>query len=75
MARAKYITEFEKDVIRIGVANGFSAPAISRFLGRQKMAIYRHIEILRDDGTLGNVPLEFVADEIAIAMQRKEAKQ
>ena len=75
MARAKYITEFEKDVIRIGVANGFSAPAIARFLGRQKMAIYRHIELLREEGTLKNVPLEFVASEIANAIRQKEAQQ
>ena len=75
MARAKYITDFEKDVIRIGVANGIKAPAIARFLGRKKMAIYRHIELLEQDGTLGNVPMEFVADEIAAAIKAKEAAQ
>lgn len=75
MARAKYITEFEKDCIRIGVAAGLNAPTIARFLGRQKLAIYRHIEKLTEDGTLGDVPLEFVASEIAAAMKAKGGKQ
>lgn len=73
MARAKYITNFELDIIRIGVANGFKAPAIARFLGRQKVAVYRHIEILRKSGTLHDVPFEFVANEIAKAIKQNEA--
>jgi acetylglutamate kinase len=39
------------------------------------MAIYRHIELLEQDGTLGNVPMEFVAAEIAAAIKAKEAAQ
>ncbi|WP_323006779.1 helix-turn-helix domain-containing protein [Pseudorhodobacter sp.] len=72
MAKAKYISDFERDVIRIGVSRGIKAPAIARFLGRQKMAVYNHIAAMEADGTIGNVPLAFVADEIARAINAKE---
>ena len=69
MAKGKYITEFERDFMRIGVAHGISAPQIARFLKRQKMVVYNHIKAMEADGTIENVPLAFVADEIAKAMQ------
>ena len=74
MAKAKYITDFERDVIRIGVDRGIKAPAIARFLHRQKMAIYNHIAAMEQDGTIGDVMLEAVADEIAAAILANEAR-
>jgi len=64
MARGKWITEFERDCIRIGVYYGASGAAIARFLGRTKGGVRNHIERMRDDGTLENVPLAFVREEI-----------
>jgi IS30 family transposase len=64
MARGKWITEFERDCIRIGVYYGASGAAIARFLGRTKGGVRNHIERMRDEGTLGNLPLDFVKEEI-----------
>lgn len=74
MAKAKYISEFERDVMRIGAANGYSAPQIARFLKRGKMVVYNHIKAMERDGTLGDLPLCFVADEIAAAIGKADAK-
>lgn len=71
MAKRRYISAFELDVIRIGVAAGIKAPQIARFLGRQKMAIYNHIKKMEADGTINDCPFGFVADEIAGAIRGK----
>ena len=71
MAKAKYISDFERDVIRIGVSRGIKAPQIARFLNREKMTIYNHIKAMQQAGTLENLPLCFVADEIARAINEK----
>ena len=70
MARGKFISEFERDVIRIGVDAGYKAPQIARFLGRTKVVVYRHIEEMTESGTIGNLPLAFVSSEIAGAIGR-----
>ncbi len=71
MARGKYITKFEAEIIRIGLDRGFKAPQIARYLGRTKQAVYNHIEKMESDGTLENMPFDFVADEIARAIRDK----
>lgn len=73
MAKGPYITDFERDVIRIGIAAGIKAPKIALFLGRNKMGIYNQIKKMESDGTLQNVPLAFVCDEIAAAIRAKGA--
>lgn len=70
MAKAKYISDFERDVMRIGNAKGFKAPQIARFLKRGKMVVYNHIKGMAADGTLEDLPLCFVVDEIAEAIQK-----
>lgn len=72
MAKAKYISTFERDVIRIGYAKGIKAPQIARFLKRGKMVVYNHIKAMEADGTIGELPLSFVADEIADAIRRAD---
>lgn len=71
MARGKFITAFEAEIIRIGVNRGFKAPQIARYLGRTKQAVYVHIEKMRDDKSLQDMQFDFVADEIARAIREK----
>ncbi|MCG7626501.1 hypothetical protein MHM88_01685 [Epibacterium sp. MM17-32] len=68
MAKAKYISDFERDVMRIGHAKGYKAPQIARFLRRGKMVVYNHIKAMDEAGTLEDLPLCFVVDEIAAAI-------
>ncbi|NVK16718.1 MAG: hypothetical protein HWE35_21305 [Rhodobacteraceae bacterium] len=68
MAKAKYISDFERDVMRIGAARGYKAPQIARFLKRGKMVVYNHLKAMESDGTLKDLPLCFVTDEIAEAI-------
>lgn len=72
MAKAKYISEFERDVMRIGHSKGLSAPQIARFLGRGKMVVYNHINGMIEDGTISALPMCFVADEIAEAIRNAQ---
>lgn len=72
MAKAKYISDFERDVMRIGADRGYKAPQISRFLKRGKMVVYNHIKAMEKAGTLNDLPMCFVADEIAEAIGRAD---
>jgi len=74
MAKAKYITDFERDCIRIGVAAGATDAAIGRFLGRNKMAVGNHHKAMAAAGTLDNLPLAFVTDEIGRSILRHEVR-
>lgn len=69
MARGKYITTFELDLIRVAHANGCKAPSIARYMGRTKMAVYNKIEQMRKEGTLDDVPVwlpSFVDDIVRL---------
>lgn len=70
MARGRYIKEFERDCIRIGRYRGLSNATIARALNRTKAAIGLQVRQMETDGTLGNLPLSFVVDEIAETMRR-----
>ena len=56
--------------MRIGTSKGFNAPQIARFLKRGKMVVYNHIKQMDADGTLADLPLCFVVDEIAEAIRK-----
>lgn len=73
MARGKFISDFEREVIRIGVSDGIKAPQIGRFLGRTKVAIYQQIEAMTAAGKMEPTTLPFVADEIAATIKAKGA--
>ena len=75
MARAKYISPFERDIMRIGHSRGINAPTIARFLGRGKLVVYRHLQLMRDEGTLDDLPLCFVCDEIAEAIRKADGSE
>ncbi|AVW90992.1 helix-turn-helix domain-containing protein [Celeribacter baekdonensis] len=72
MAKGKFITEFERDVIRIGYAKGIKAPQIARFLKRGKVVVYNHIKAMEGDGTIGALPMCFMCDEIAEAIRNAQ---
>ncbi len=71
MARGKFISAFERDVIRIGVHNGQSCARIGEFLGRTRMAIHNHIKAMEREGSLENLPLDFVQEDIARALENE----
>lgn len=75
MAKATYISDFERDVIRIGYSRGIKAPDIARFLGRTKVAVYNQIKAMDAAGTLGDLPFCFAANEIAAAILAGRADQ
>lgn len=64
MARGKLITDFERDVIRIGISRGATYGQIAKFLGRTKPAVFNQAKAMREAGTLDNLPFCFVATEI-----------
>jgi hypothetical protein len=68
MAKSKFITDDEKDLIRIGVALGNSDADIARFIGRKRptVTVWRHKMI--KDGTIGNLPFDFVVDDVSEKM-------
>jgi len=68
MAKSRYISEFERNIIRIGVAKGLNAPQIAKFLKRGKMVVYNHIKAMRADDTLNDLPVCEALDEIASAI-------
>ena len=70
MAKARYISDFERDVIRIGIDAGIKAPKIALFLGRGKMVIYNQIKKMEAEGTIQNKPMGFVCEEIAAAIRK-----
>ena len=72
MAKAKYISDFEREVMRIGHAKGLKAPTIARFLKREKATVYNHIKAMEKDGTIGELPMCFVVDEIAEAIRKAD---
>lgn len=72
MAKAKYITEVERDAIRVGLSIKLTAPAIGHYLGRSKQGIYNEIQRLEQDGTLRNLPVPFLVEALARDMMRKE---
>lgn len=70
MAKAKYISDFERDVMRIGAQNGFKAPQIARFLKRGKMVVYNHLKAMEAEGTLKALPMCFIEEEIVEAIRK-----
>jgi len=71
MAKAKYISDFELDVIRIGVSQGHQGVAIAKYLGRSKQSVYGKIAEMKAAGTLENMPFDFVTSTIAVDLNGK----
>ncbi|WP_177195347.1 helix-turn-helix domain-containing protein [Thioclava dalianensis] len=75
MAHGKWITDFEKDCIRIGKAAGLDNATIARALRRRPGAISAHVTRMTNDGTIGNLPLVFMVDDIAEVIRREGARK
>lgn len=71
MARARFITDFERDCIRIGKAYGVENATIARALKRTKPAITQQVQAMTEAGTLDNLPLAFVCEDIAAMLRER----
>lgn len=75
MARGKYITDFERDCIRIGKSRGIDNATIARALRRTRMAVGNQVAAMEKAGTLGDLPMVFMQDDIADMIERAGAKK
>lgn len=71
MSKGKFISDFERDIIRIGYSTGATQAQIARFCHRSKSTICVQIQKMIEDGTIDNLPLSFVCDEIGGAIREK----
>lgn len=60
MARGKYFSADELDVIRLGVKWGHSVQRMADYLGRTRMGVFNQIKKMEAAGTLENVPFDFM---------------
>lgn len=65
MARGKYFTDFERDLIRVGVKMGKNASQIARAMGRTDTGVRNQIKAMQDAGTLQNLPFGIIAERDA----------
>lgn len=65
MARGKLFSEFECDVIRVGLVSRHTYAQIARFLGRTPAGVAQMAKRMERAGTLGNMPFDFVRDDVA----------
>lgn len=75
MARGKFITEFERDCIRIGKASGVENATIARALKRTPAAVGQQITAMERAGTLKNLPMIFIVEEVAEMLRREGLKK
>ncbi|MBO6603843.1 MAG: helix-turn-helix domain-containing protein [Roseicyclus sp.] len=71
MAKGRYITDFEKMVIRVGVANGHSDADIARFMNRSRPLVTVWRTKMEKDGSIADLPFGFVADDVAGELAKK----
>lgn len=72
MAKGKFITELEREYIRIGYSIDLNAPAIAHYLGRDRVTVHNEINKMKKNETIGMIPFEFVVENIAKDMMRTE---
>ena len=64
MAKAKFISEREREVIRVGLHHGIPQKKIAAALNRSNGAVCQQVQRMREDGTLHDLPLPFMAELI-----------
>jgi len=69
MARAKYFTDFERDLIRVGVKLGKNAAEIARAMGRTDTGVRNQIKAMQAAGTLENLPFEVIQERDAQGLE------
>lgn len=75
MPRGTLISDFERDIIRIGKAKGIQNADIARALGRTRASVTQQVKAMTERGTLDELPLAFVVDDIADMIRRKGSAQ
>lgn len=73
MARAKLISDFEREVIRIGVDGGFNSSQIARYIGRERSTVHKQIEAMTKADLMGSLPWPFMCEQICAAIRQNEA--
>jgi hypothetical protein len=71
MARGRFITEFERECIRIGKSKDISNATIARALSRTKAAIGQQVKEMEEAGTIADLPMVFIVDDIADMLRTK----
>lgn len=61
MAQSTWLSDFERDCIRLGVIQGRKAREIMEALNRSKQCIYREITKMKEDGSIDELRLELEA--------------
>lgn len=75
MARGKFITKFEKECIRIGKSQGIDNATIARALKRTPAAVGQQIKAMEEDGTLDNLPMIFMIEDVADMLRKAGARR
>lgn len=71
MARGRFISDFEADVIRIGHSAGIDNATIARAMGRTKSAIGKYLRRMEEEQTITDLPRSFMADKVAEMLRRE----
>lgn len=74
MAKAKLISDFEREIIRIGVDGGFNASQISRYIGRERSTVHKQIEAMTKAEIMGALPRPFICEQICTDIRENEVK-
>lgn len=69
MARAKYFSDFERDLIRVGVKLGKNAAEIARAMGRTDTGVRNQIKAMEASGTLENLSFEVTQERNAKGLE------
>lgn len=75
MARGKFITDFERDCIRIGKAEGIDNATIARALKRTPAAVGQQVKAMEETGTLDRLPFIFMCEDIADMLRLAGARK
>lgn len=63
--RGANFSDFELDVIRVGLSLGKNQAQIAWFLNRSEMAVSRRVKVMREEGTLDELPWSHIAGRVA----------
>lgn len=65
MAKATYISDFEISCIKIGKKHKIPNATIARALDRSPQVIGHHVKRMEEDGTINDLPMLFLIEDIA----------
>lgn len=62
MARGKYFTEYERELIRIGTARGLNPSRIAKAIGRTPQGVRKQVQRMQERGAMAVSVFAVVAD-------------